>query len=499
MKHKGMKRQLMLGSGTAAGVIIFLAIIVAIQYITLQHPKRWDLTGGGTYTLAPQSKKLLETFKEKKLPIEVLAFYESKDQAARESVRDLLDQYRDADAEFTYSFVDPDKERALALQHKIDAYPTIILKAGKKEERITTADEETVTNALAKLLRTEDKKVYFLKGHGELSLDSTEPDGLSIAKELIGKQNYGVSELVLMQAPAVPEEANILVIAGPKTDPLDAELDSIREYIQRGGSLLVLLNPFKTPKLAAFLKEYGFETRDDIVVDRMSRVLGGDYLMPVITTYIKSPITKNFTLASFFPETRSIRVAAKPSPHVEAKELCLTSQLSWTITEEQLNSGNANLDEKTGLKGPLSVMSIATVKADEAVKKDSAEKKPETASTAQGVEKDKKASGDGKDTEEKSQANLRKARLAVFGSSLIASNKFVKLQGNGDLILNTVSWLAEDENLIAVRPKTSRSQPFVLTASESLAFLVVPVFLIPLACILAGFAVYIYRRRTVAA
>jgi len=133
------------------------------------------------------------------------------------------------------------------------------------------------------------------------------------------------------------------------------------------------------------------------------------------------------------------------------------------------------------------------------VKKDPAEKKPETAGTAQGAEEDKKASGDGKDTEEKSQANLRKARLAVFGSSLIASNKFVKLQGNGDLILNTVSWLAEDENLIAVRPKTSRSQPFVLTASESLAFLVIPVFLIPLACILAGFAVYIYRRRTVAA
>lgn len=499
MKHTGTKRQLMLGGGTAAGVIVFLAIIVALQYIAFQHPKRWDLTHSGTYTLAPQSKKLLETFKEKKLPVEVLAFYESKDQAARDSVRDLMDQYRDVDSAFSYSFVDPDKERGMALQHKIDAYPTIILKAGNKEERITTADEETVTNALAKLLRTEDKKVYFLKGHGELSLDSTEPDGLSISKDLIGKQNYAVSELVLMQTPAVPADANLLVIAGPKTDPLDAEFESLRDYIKRGGSILVFLNPFKTPKLTAFLKDYGFETREDIVVDKMSRVLGGDYLMPVITTYIKFPITKNFTLASFFPESRSVRVAEKPIPNVEPKELCLTSQVSWTITEAQLNSGNASFEEKTDIKGPLSVMAVATVKADEAAKKNPGEKKPETPGEAQAAEKDTKAAAGTKDKAEASPAVPKKARLAVFGSSLIASNKFVKLQGNGDLILNTVSWLAEDENLIAVRPKASRSQPFVLTASESLAFLVIPVVLIPLACIMAGFAVYMYRRRTVAA
>lgn len=484
MKLTGTKRQLMLGGGTAAGVLVFLAIIVAVQYIALQHPKRWDMTHSGTYTLAPQSKKLVETFKEKGLPVEVLAFYESKDQAARESVRDLLDQYRDVNANFTYSFVDPDKDRAVALQHKIDSYPTLILIAGKREERITTADEENVTNALAKLLRTENKKVYVLKGHGELSLASAEPDGLSIAKEQIEKQNYGVEELVLLQAPAVPADANLLVIAGPKTDPLDPELESIREYINRGGSLLVFLNPFKTPKLTAFLKDYGFETRDDIIVDRMSRVLGGDYLMPVVTTYIKFPITKNFTMASFFPEARSVRVAAKPPAQVEDKELCLTSPVSWTITEEQLKSGNADFDEKTGLKGPLSVMAVATVQTPEAPKTDAAAKK-ENAGAA--------------DEETKPDNKPKQARIAVLGSSLIASNKFIKLQGNGDLILNTVSWLAEDENLIAVRPKTSRSQPIVLTASESLAFLVIPVILIPLACIMVGFAVYVFRRRTIVA
>ena len=161
----------------AVGVIVFLAIVVAIQYVVLQHPKRWDLTHTGQYTLAPQSKQVLETFREKNIPIEILAFYETRDSSARESVRDLLDQYKDVSSHFIYSFVDPDKERAVALKNKIESYPTIVIKAGDKEERITTADEETVTNALVKLLRTEAKKVYFLKGHGELSPGTTSRRG----------------------------------------------------------------------------------------------------------------------------------------------------------------------------------------------------------------------------------------------------------------------------------------------------------------------------------
>ena len=163
-----------------------------------------------------------------------------------------------------------------------------------------------MTNAISRLLRTEVKKVYFLKGHGELSPASTESEGFSVAKENIEKQNYKTDEVVLMQTPEVPQDATILIIAGPKTDLMDSELEQIRNYLKRGGSLFVLLNPFQSPKLCSFLKDYGFVTADDIVVDQMSRVLGGDYLMPVVTTYMKFAITKNFSVASFFPEVRSV-------------------------------------------------------------------------------------------------------------------------------------------------------------------------------------------------
>ena len=155
METREFQRKLLLGGGSVVGILIFLAIVVAVQYIALQHPFRWDLTQTGKFTLATQSSQVLQTFKEKKIPIDVLAFFETKEFGPRGRVRDLLDQYRDVYSGFSYDLIDPDKELAIAKKHGVETYPTLVIKAGDKEERITTADEETLTNALVKLLRTD--------------------------------------------------------------------------------------------------------------------------------------------------------------------------------------------------------------------------------------------------------------------------------------------------------------------------------------------------------
>jgi len=500
MNQSNSQRKLLLGGGTAAGIIIFLGIVVAIQYIALKNPKRWDLTRIGEHTLAPQSKKVLESFNEKKEPIDVLAFYETRADAQRHAARDLFDKYRDVDSNFTYTFIDPDIDRATAHKYKVDSYPTLVLKAGKKEERIQKATEEDVTNALSRLLRTQVKKVYFLKGHGELSPNVTEPDGLSIAREQVEKQNYSTAELFLLESSSVPSDATILIIAGPKIDLLQSEIEVIGEYLKKGGALMVLLNPFETPKLVEFLKAYGFDTGNDIVVDRMSRALGGDYLIPVIMQYNESPITKDFRLASFFPEARSVRVPKKPVPSVTAKEIALTGPESWTISKTQLDSGDANFDPKTGEKGPVPVMAVSTYTNYESLNKDQEKKK----GTDEGTSEKKEPKAGDASAKEASEGNSSdvtgpiKARIAAFGSSQFASNKFYNLSGNRDLFLNTVSWLAADENLIAIRPKSRSGQPLVLTGRESWAVVLIPVVFVPLAWIFAGFLVYFYRKRTAA-
>ena len=109
-----------------------------------------------------------------------------------------------------------------------------------------------------------------------MATDDKNPTGFDQAKSQIEKQNYKVEDVILLQAPSVPADAAMLIVPGPKTDLMESELESIRKYLKRGGKLMALLTPFKTPKLAGFLKEYGFVTEDAIVVDRMSRELGGD-------------------------------------------------------------------------------------------------------------------------------------------------------------------------------------------------------------------------------
>ena len=500
MKIGDSHRKLLLGGGTGVGILLFLAIIVVIQYITLQHPKRWDFTGTKQHSLAPQSKKVLRTFEEKKIPIQVLVFYGNRDagdQDSRDAIRDLLDRYRDAYANLSYTMIDPDRERAVAMQHKVDSYPTFILKAGDREERIHTASEESLTNAIVKLLSNEVKKVYFLTGHGELSPASNGDEGFSAAKAQIEKQNLKTGDLVLLQAAEVPKDASLLIIAGPKTDLMDSELNSLKDYINRGGSVMLMLNPFQTPKLAAFLKDYGIETAEDIVVDKLSRAFGGDYLMPVIMKYEPFPITKDFTVASFFPETRSIGVAKKPVPHVTAKELALTSPVSWTINQEQLKSGNASFDPKIGVKGPVSVMAALTVINPTPPAQPKEPKKDPQEKASDGKPGEVKAASKPAGAEA-SPPKPATARVVVFGSSRLASNKFFRLQGNPDLFMNSVSWLTEDENLISIRPKAARAQPVILTPNQYLLVLLVPVVLIPLAWIVAGLVVYFYRRRTVA-
>ncbi|MFH0823242.1 MAG: Gldg family protein [Pseudomonadota bacterium] len=491
-------RQLLLGGGTAFGVVIFLAILVSLQYIVVQHPKRWDITKAGQYTLAPQSKQIIGSLKEKGISLDIIAFYENTEFSGKDKARALFDQYREVYSGVNYTFLDPDQKRAEAKKYDVQAYPTVILKTPSKEERITTCDEETFTNALVKLLRTESKKVYFLKGHGETSPQSAEQDGFSIAKKHVEKQNYQTDEIVLLQNPAVPKDAAMLIIAGPTVDPADPELSSIRDYVKAGGKILVMLNPFKTPKLAAMLKEYGFETSEDIIVDKMSRVLGGDYLMPVVTTYVDFPITKNFNVASFFPEARSVRVLSQPAPNSEPKELALTGPVSWTINEAQLKSGNATFDEKTGIKGPVSVMAVSTVTSSPETK-EGAPAKPEgekeftdesPAAKAEGKTPD---ANKGSDTAPQRPA---KARIVVIGSSQFASNKYFSLQGNGDLFMNTVSWLAEDENLISIRPKSPKARPVMLTPGQSWLIFLVAVVMAPLSWPIVGSIVYFYRRWT---
>lgn len=461
------------GLNTAVALFLFLAIVVVVKALAIRHNMRIDLTEGRRHTLSDQSIKLLQSLNQ---DVNAVAFYQT-DQPGRAAAQDLLDQYAHFSDNFRNEFVDPDRHPGLARRYGVTTYGTVVLESGGKEQKVQVAEEQNLTNALVKLLRQEKRVIYFLTGHGEADLESSEREGLSQVKQDLTDLDYEVKPLLLLREQEVPRDADVVIIPGPQKDLLPAELEALDAYVNRGGKLLVLVDPFTQPGVTDLLKKYGLRLGHNVIVDRLSRVFGGDYLLPVVTQYESHPITRDFNTASFFPFAQT--VDAVDTPGVSVQVLGRTGSDSWAEADKAaLDRGEASFDPETDRQGPVPVGAVATIES----KSDA----PGPPSEESELEK----TGDGRPVTED-----RKGAIVAYGTSAFMRNMYLNLSGNRDLFLNSLSWLADEEELIAIRPREARSTPLVLTASQARVAFWGAVIVPPLAVIGIGIAVTLRRRR----
>ncbi|GAK58321.1 putative ABC-type uncharacterized transport system involved in gliding motility auxiliary [Candidatus Vecturithrix granuli] len=463
------KRSVKYGTNVTIMIFVVLGIAIFVEAISSQHSVRFDLTRNKRFTLSEQTKKILNTLEK---DVNIMAFF-SLDQGDREAANDLLQQYKRLSAHISYEFIDPDKNPGRAKSYDIKTYGTIVLETKAKHEKITELTEENLTNALVKVIRDEQKVVYFLKGHGERSLDDVGEHGYSQVKQAIEKENYVVKDLLLMQQQAVPEDATLLIIAGLQKDLVPAEEESLKAYINKGGNVLFLLDPDQSPGMTPFLKTYGVIVGDDMIIDTFSRVFGGGYEMPVASAYTQHPITENFNIATFYPVARSIRLEEQLPQGISGTVLATSSPQSWAETNKQeLQGGAVEFNEGLDLQGPVPLAVVITRDLSQNAEQPDAPENPTEASQSQ------------------------QGRLVVFGDSDFASNTYLGLSGNSDLFLNTVSWMAEEKDLIAIRAKDPETAPLILTAGQGrFAFFLSVVFL-PLLVIGTGMMVYMNRKKS---
>lgn len=465
------RRGIRYGLNTAVALFLFLAIVVVVEALAIRHNIRVDLTEGQRHTLSDQSIKVLKSLDAE---VHAVAFYRT-DEPGRAVTQELLDQYAHYSPKFRFDFVDPDRHPALARRYGITTYGTVVLEGGGKEEKIQVADEEKMTNALVKLFRKGKRIVYFVTGHGEPDLEDTERRGLSLAKEALVEVDYEVKPLLLLRERGVPRNAALLVLAGPDSDLLPTELEAIDAYVKRGGKFLVLLDPFTALHVSDLLKTYGILMGKDVIVDRLSRAFGGDYLLPVITRYEPHAITKDFNVASFFPLARTVDATNPGPPGVVVQVLARTSPGSWAETDKAgFDRGEASFDEGKDRQGPVPVGAAATIDVT------TEDRAPRT----EGAKSEESVTG-------------KKGRIVAYGTSAFIQNNYLNLSGNRDLFLNSVSWLAEEEELIAVRPRQAKFTPLVLTANQArFAFWATLIF--PPAAILGTWVTVFLRRRRAA-
>jgi len=441
--------------------VIVFGIIILINVILNRHNVRWDTTKGKLFSLSPQSKKIVQELSDE---VNVKAFFRPANQQASQ---DLLEEYANQSSRFKYEMIDPDLNPALVKQYNIENYGTIILEQGDKIERIKESTEQEITNALIKVTREGSKKIYFTTRHGEHDVDDINPEGLNEARKGIEAENYIVEKIFIAEQQQMPGDCSVLVIAGLQKELLEVEYQLIDQYLSKGGKLLVLLDPDQ-PDLQKLLEKWGFEIGDNAIIDvsPVGQLFGAGYGSPLIANYESHEITEDFNLMTIFRLARSVTPLDKPDSGIMASSLAKTSEFPSSWGETNLGDEEINFDEGRDLKGPVSLAAIA--------------------------EKDVPSESDTMAVAE--SAKPLKTRIAVLGDSDFITNAYFHFQGNGDLFLNVVNWLAEQGDLISIRAREPGDNRISLSAQQSQVIFWLGVVLLPISILIAGIVIYVQRK-----
>ncbi len=424
--------------------IIFLGIIVFVNLISAKYYKRLDLTQNKIYSISPQTKKIIKNLNQ---PLEIMVFYKDR---IDEKLKDLLEQYKSNSKFITYKFLDLDREVLIAKQYGITSYDTILIKSGENYEKIYSSEEKDITSAILKLTKKEKKRICFTIGHGEKRIE----ENLNLLKKYLEEENYQVDEILILRD-GIPEDCDILLICGPQVDFAEKEIEEIKNFIDKGKKLFLLIDPGNFPNISVFLDLYGVKIENDIIIDLASRRFLGDALSPLIMDYPYHEITRNFNLACIFSNVRSVKLKENLPSEIKGNILAKTSNASWSEKNmKEIGKGNVKFDEDIDEKGPIPIAVIV----------------------------------------EKKINDKEKIKIAVFGDSDFVSDKFINFSGNKDFALNTINYLGEEEILISIRSKKEENQPFILSQKAGKFLFFLPVVIIPVLIITIGSYITIKRK-----
>lgn len=446
------KRTTRMGANSILLVVLFLGILVILNFLASRHAKRWDFSETQHFTLAPQTYQVLHGLSRE---VKVTVFSQDRSPAFS-TFRDLLDSYRQASDKLKVEYVDPERRPAVARQYGITRSDTAVLESGSQSVRVTAPSEAELTGALIRVSKETKKRVLFLDGHGERSITDGERGGLTIAKDALLKQGYEVGAVTLLRETAVPEDTAVLVIAGPRRPVTREEKDRVGRFIDGGGRLLLLIDPETQAELDDLLGRWGVEAGKGVLVDLQDRLAQGDLTALMVRTFTEHEITQDFAFAVLFPLSRHLVFHENLGKDWEFVPLARTSPRSWAETD--FNGRVVNFNDKKDIQGPLPLAAALTPK---------------------------QAPAEGK----------RRAAIVIVGNSSFASNAYVNFPGNTDFLLHALGWLADERALISITPKEPAFRPFLPNPTQERTLLYVQVLLLPSVTFLYGVAIWRKRRR----
>ncbi|PTX61822.1 ABC-type uncharacterized transport system involved in gliding motility auxiliary subunit [Melghirimyces profundicolus] len=445
-----------LNSGVLIAALIGIFVLTVLAADTL--PWRWDWTEDAIHSLSEQTEQALNGLDEE---VQVYAFTDQSD--AGKQVERLLRAYQKETDRLKVTMVDPVKKPSVAKKYGVTGMNTVIFVKGNKEEKVEPMDlfvpgtqggsygfkgEEAFTQAILNLTAHEKPVVYILQGHGELPSDKL--NGLRDSLEGEGNQ---VKELNLAEENGIPDDADILLMAGPTSDLPKKEAEMIQSFIKDGGKFFAAFEPAEGmedwKQIPNVLKNLGVRLGNDVVIDP-ERAYYGDPLTP-IPEYNGHKITselKERNMVAVMPRATSFKVKSEEG----VQKLLETSGPSFGETDWESGDLTTEPDKKDH-KGPLTLGAA--------------------------IQEEEKKHG----------------RAVVFGSAAMLSGNTFQAQGNRDLILNSIGWLNGDAKHVTIRPVEKKVKQVYVSAGEARTIFFGTVVVLPLLFLISGLTIWWRRSR----
>ncbi|MBW4463894.1 MAG: Gldg family protein [Pegethrix bostrychoides GSE-TBD4-15B] len=452
------QRSTQVGTNAVVATLSVLLILGFVNFLGTRYSSQIDLTENQLFTLAPQTQQVLGDLKQ---PVKAWIFTPSPSPIDRQ----LLDNYRRETSQFSYEFVDPQAKPGVAREFGVQQLGELYLETDGKRRLVQTVNpqeklsERKLTNGIAQA-DSQPRKVYFLQGHGERGLEAGQ-GGFSQVQQRLSEESLTAEPLNLAENPKIPEDASVVVMAGAQRGLLPSEVTALEDYLKRKSGLMMLIDPQTDPNLDGLLKPWGVTLSDRLVIDPAGEQSGLGAGVVIISQYGEHPITQGFKNGiSFFPLARPLQIS--PVDQVQATALLTTSAQTQA---QQIEAGTGAVKaDPADPKGPFDMGAAfsRTVETPEAAKPPEPSPSPSPSP----------------DEAEKTQPE---ARLVVIGSSSFATDGLFDQQLNGDLFLNAVSWLSQqDDQVLSIRPKEMTNRRIVMSGAQQISSVLLALVLLPL-------------------
>lgn len=471
-------------------LVVMLAMLVMINYVSNKYYKRWNWARNQQMELSDMTRSLLANLPK---PMQAIVFF-SQPGEAEQDARTMLREYEfAAGGKLTVEDVNPElnfaRARDLQAKYKFGAIENVIIldydgrskfinsaELAEMEQRDPMAEmqarmqgqslppprmisfngEQVLTNEILALTEPKQNKIYLLNGHGEYDLSGKKTEGLKLYAE---RQNLLLANLTLADVDRIPDDASSVMILGPKFDYTERDLKVITEYWDRKGRIFITLGKTggKTPNLFSWLSARGVRPQDDYVL-RVANAGGVQVLQSgAIISATPSPVTSTLegVALELIGATQSFELdrAKETTEQLKLTGILVSPQGFWGDSEFNEGDTEAPLfDPKKDRQGPLLL----------------------------GVLVEKGSSTD-------PNVKLETSRLVVIGNSDFLTDDGLRAAPTAlDLTSNSVNWMLNREILIKIPPKQKNKLTLSLSLEQLNTIRLWTMIYIPLIVALIG-------------